>query len=517
MFTVVDPAEFLTTRERNYLYGCEQLPLERIKFSISPFRQTADDGYRGCGDVVDGLPTFQPLGNLEGNMNMLALLYDPASRAKALVAMNPTPVRYPVTALPLPATQFVVNEPAKSTGNTQQETLPPYVSKLDTVNLVQDGSGQYVNPELVNEMGIQGFNQLINPINTDMTNNFGCYSVAQCYRKYGVRFESQVQLIRDIGFSFQLSIADIRIDPRFADLTCSALTPSACPEQDGTKNPSEDNYEEAQKNFMRSYMMSNVQRRKLADVFGVNLHDYHVTGAEDLRLGLYARHLFPIYGLSQAREHNNRLSCLDYKNSFADFIFMPFVHAQVGIAVEPVLNPSLPLAVPLGNNGHNSIGFDAGFDIDFYDTVKFGVDAGFTHFFPRNICSFRLPTDQWQNIFYPFVADVRLAPGNNWNFGVKIAAYHFLGNLSFYTQFLKVNHAKDSICVLRSGSKEKNAEDFLPERIENKSLWQSSLINASLMYDISSNFALGVLWQPTVAGRNVFRVGTLLGSLVLTY
>ncbi len=510
LFSSLDPAEFLTTRKRNSIYGCESLPLERIKFTVSPFRQTADDGYRSCGDLsASGLPLFQPLGNLTGRMNMVALFYDPAARAKALIAINPTPLRSPVTQVPLPATQFYIN---KSTGTDAQSTLPPYISKLDTTEL-EYIHGTYINPELINEIGVQGFNQLINPINTDTSYTFGFYDIAACYRKNGIRFETQLQLIRDIGLSLQFGVADIRIDSRFADLTCDSSYPNPC----GGPDVKETNYDAAQKNFVKSYLMSETQRLKLADVFGVNLNNYHVTGVEDLRFGLYARHLFAIHGRSQQRENNNTIDCAADTSCFADFIFMPFVHAQVGIAVEPILNPGRLLGVPLGNNGHNSVGFDAGFDIDFFDTVKIGFDAGFTHFFPRDICGFRLPTDVWQNGFLPFAADVKLSPGNNWNFGLKLAAYHFLCNLSFYAQFIKINHAEDSICILRSASKEKNPEDFLPQKVERASLWQSSMINTSLTYDISSNFALGLLWQPTVSGRNVFRSGTLLGSLILTY
>ena len=516
LFSSLDPAEFLTTRKRNSIYGCESLPLERIKCTISPFRQTADDGYRSCGDLVGGLPVFQPLGNLTGRMNMVALLYDPAARAKALIAINPTPLRSPVEQIPLPSTQFYINESASTDA---QETLPPYISKLNTTKLIDlPNEAGYVSKELTNAIGIQGFNQLINPINTDTSYNFGFYDINACYRKNGIRFETQLQLIRDIGLSVQFGVADIRIDSRFNDLTCSSTNPNPCLKADGTyEDIKEANYDDQQKNFVKSYLMSDTQRLKLADVFGVNLNNYHVTGVEDLRFGLYARHLFAIHGRSQQREDNNSLDCASDTSCFADFIFMPFVHAQVGIAVEPILNPGKLLGVPLGNNGHNSIGFDAGFDIDFFDTIKIGFDAGFTHFFPRDICGFRLPTDVWQNGFLPFAADVKLSPGNNWNFGLKLAAYHFLCNLSFYAQFIKINHAEDSICILRSASKEKNPEDFLPQQVERASLWQSSLINTSLTYDLSSNFALGILWQPTVSGRNVFRSGTLLGSLILTY
>ena len=196
---------------------------------------------------------------------------------------------------------------------------------------------------------------------------------------------------------------------------------------------------------------------------------------------------------------------------------MPWVHAQAQLAVEPVINPNKVFALPLGNNGHSSVGFDSGFDLDFFDTIKIGFNAGFTHFFPRQRCGYRVPTDIYQNGFIPFQADVQYSPGNNWNFGCKMTAYHFLCNLSFYGQFIKVNHAQDRICILRSASKEKNVEDFLPGQLEKVSSWQSSLFNLGLTYDISSNFALGLLWQPTVSGRNVFRSGTLLGSLICTY
>ena len=82
-----------------------------------------------------------------------------------------------------------------------------------------------MSKELTNAIGIQGFNQLINPINTDTSYNFGFYDINACYRKNGIRFETQLQLIRDIGLSVQFGVADIRIDSRFNDLTCSSTNP----------------------------------------------------------------------------------------------------------------------------------------------------------------------------------------------------------------------------------------------------------------------------------------------------
>jgi hypothetical protein len=168
---------------------------------------------------------------------------------------------------------------------------------------------------------------------------------------------------------------------------------------------------------------------------------------------------------------------------------------------------------PFGNNDHNAIGFTAGLDFDFVETVEIGGEVGITHFFSKNFEKFRLPTSEWQSGVYPFSTDVNVNPGFNWHFGAKISSYHFLQCLSGYFEYVQVHHCQDSIEL-------RKCEDqgvFLPNQFEVLTGFDVKLVNAALNYDISPNINLGIVGQIPLSQKNAYRSSTVLFSFAATF
>jgi hypothetical protein len=186
---------------------------------------------------------------------------------------------------------------------------------------------------------------------------------------------------------------------------------------------------------------------------------------------------------------------------------------MVGGSVSPgkVKNPNKAFGVPFGNNGHGAVGFDVGFDMDFYDTIDIGGQAGYTYFFRKDCTQLRVPNSLCQSGIFPFSTDVSYQPGDNWYFAGKMNAYHFLDNLSMYFQYVFLEHKKDKICVLN------NDPAFFPVVLERISDWKVHVANVGFTYDCSPNIALGFFWQAPIAQINVYRSTTILFNLVITY
>ena len=147
--------------------------------------------------------------------------------------------------------------------------------------------------------------------------------------------------------------------------------------------------------------------------------------------------------------------------------------------------------VPFGNNDHSGIGFTAGLDVDFVESIEVGAEVGVTYFFKRNFEKYRVPTSEFQSGIFPFTTDVSIHPGINWHFGAKIAAYHFLERLSGWMQYIQMEHKPDDIQL-------RKCEDegiFLPTVLECLSSFKAKFIDVGLNYDISPNIGLGLFWQ----------------------
>jgi hypothetical protein len=136
--------------------------------------------------------------------------------------------------------------------------------------------------------------------------------------------------------------------------------------------------------------------------------------------------------------------------------------------------------------------------------MEIGVDAGATHFFDKSFSNYRVPTSIYQTGIFPFATGVKVCPGLNCFGTFKLAAYHFLGNLSTYWQYAIVTHKNDKICLCRPD------DAFLPYVLEKRSCWTSQLLNIGFNYDISPNIGLGALCQVPLWQKRAYASTTVM-------
>lgn len=434
----------------------------RFRFSISPFAQNADRGktIRGqsCDiplvDNCDMTLTDTPLGDLTGRTGMIALLY---------------------------TVENAEGESLYPNGETDPEiALANMPTLLDAYNnlfpLQCEGDDCQIN---------QGLNQ---EGNIDPQQAYGFFSFPLKYRKRGVRFEMAGLISKNFGIRAQTGVSTIRqVREETIDLTKCNPT-AAC---DKTFTPvtdtlSIDNVE----NFLMD------QLDVIANEMGYNMCDFIKTSLEEIRFNIFWR---------QAFEVNS-----DLDSDWAKFLLIPYV--EVGASVSPGKkdNQHCFFGAPFGNNTHPSIGFTTGLNFDFLETIEIGGEVGYTHFFKRDFCM-PIPNNKFQTNLYPFTTNVSVSPGDNWFFGARLAAYHFIDKLSMYFEWFVLDHQKDEICLVNPDPA------FVPSVLECASSFKTKLGNVGFNYDLSPNIGIGFLWQIPFSQRNSYRSSTLMGGFNVTF
>ncbi|MCK5632385.1 hypothetical protein KAH94_01430, partial [bacterium] len=310
----------------------------------------------------------------------------------------------------------------------------------------------------------------------DCTEQFGFFEFPACYRKRGFRFQLSVGFLEHLGLMIQGGFADINFNP-----TCpnELLTQHDC--------------STLSTNDVKTYLMCELQ--EIACELGLDMSDFHESSVEDLKLSLFWRKAFEV---------NENLE------DWPQLLVIPYFTLGASLATAKEKEPLRAFGMPFGNNGHNAIGFTAGINLDFTETIEIGGEIGATHFFENSFANYPTPTSKVQSGIFPFNTNVTIQPGYNWQFSLKMDARHFLDKLSFYFQWVVSEHKNDTIAACHDSA-------FKPEALERRSGWKIQVINTALNYDVSDNIALGFLWQAPISQRNAFRSTTAMFGLNFTF
>lgn len=329
------------------------------------------------------------------------------------------------------------------------------------------------------------------PNKIDPNQQCGFFDVQTEYRNRGFRFDWSAQIWGDIGFMLEGGLSDICYSvTTFNDLTCNASNWCDC------SSDSSNGYA-CSKPEVEQFLMCKL--KTIAQEIGLDIKDYHRNALEDFRFHIYWRHAYPInYGNDE---------------DWPELLLMPFFVLSGSAATGTQKNPNKAFSLSSGNNGHNAVGFTAGLTLDFIDTIEIGAEGGFTHFFEKDFYKYRVPNSLCQSGIYPFTSDVCINPGHNWHFVATMNAHHFINRLSFYFQYVIVQHQRDQI-KLKNCS---NDAAFKPELLECISDWKFQAANMGFNYDISPHISIGFLWQAPLQQQRVFRNSTLMFSFNATY
>lgn len=316
----------------------------------------------------------------------------------------------------------------------------------------------------------------------DPQNMFGAFSFFLNYRKRGARIEGAISISEDFIIRVQAGVCSIRqvVEAR------TNLTDTA-PFQPTNPNVNASNVDE--------FLMYQVQN--IAQQMNLDIGDQNQASMEEIRFNLCWRH---------ACEMNK-----DEDNEWSRFLVIPYAEVSGSFSPGSKRKPNQLFAVPFGNNGHPSAGCTTGINFDFYDNIEIGGEIGFTHFFKKDFCDFPVPNSIVQKTIFPFQTNVSVQPGNNWHFSARIAAYHFVENLSMYFQWFVIDHKQDKICL------EKPDAAFMPHLLEKASTFKAKMGNLGFNYDVSPNFGIGFLWQIPFSQRGTYRSSTLMGGVTITF
>lgn len=457
VFSTLDPQSFVYTRFRQHLLHPDldesDTIRDRAQLSITPFGQNADEGKDVCQNRVE-------IGDILGRWDTLTLLYGSLPEGKT----------WP------------------SSLSTARETLFGITDPTEVINY-----SQAIDPK-----------QLM-----------GFFSVPLQYRKRGVRFQFQMNLGNDIGIRVESGLANISqnvctsqicpcaslvvpsVDPLITGVQCGAVCQTFINETNnqGDTPFSSTDYPNITVNNVNNTLMDPFYCT-IAPQIGLDLSNFNRFSAEDVRTGLYWRHGFLING---------------ERDEWPVFLFMPFAMLEGSFSVSKVPSARQAFGLSTSNNGHNAVGLTVGMDGEFATSIGLGMEFGYTHYFKRDVCNMFIPTSCYQQAIYPFSTDACVQPGDNWLFGAKLTAYHFIERLSFFFEYILVQHEKDSIKLHHADPA------FLPRILENRSSFRTQVANIAFNYDISPNIGLGILWQAPLKQQCAFRSTTLMIGFNATF
>lgn len=465
-YSTLDPQYFLSMRERELIkgYADEKGSPERVSISFSPFGQNANKGKKISG-------TYQPQAQ-PPTTDAAPLPCDVAGNSICNPVIFPNPSCF--NDVELGDLDGRWNLLGLLAGPTPEGSTFPAPALLAAANKIFPNTtpGEITSANINAEPNTQ-------------VKTFGYVSVPLKYRKRGIRWDAEAQICGDFGLQFQGGIAEISQVLNCAIKNLTTGDPSnSCP------NP---NPNLTQCNINQLLFD---QLPQISEEINLNLCNFTKIGIEDLYFTLYWRHIHNV-------NFNRDLS-------WARFQIIPFFRAGGSVAAGRAKDPSRAFSLPFGNNGHNAANLSVGINLDFVETVEVGGEVGISHFFARDICNFRLPTNELQSGIFPFGTNVKYQPGDTAYFAGKLAAYHFLDRLSFWFQWVFIHHRYDHVIVANCDP------TFITAKCPN-TVWRVQLGNIALNYDVSPSISLGVLWQQPFHVRNAYNSTTLLASLNIIF
>jgi hypothetical protein len=312
----------------------------------------------------------------------------------------------------------------------------------------------------------------------DPLRQLGYFSFDMRYRKYGVRFLAEARISNDFGINFCTGICSIK--QALENITDQGKLNNTTFDPSATVTPAA-----VETELMET--LGDILREEGLFITKI----YPETSIEEIRLGLFWRHAYELNLEDESWPH---------------VLLIPFVEATGSASPGAGVSPNLIFGVPFGNNQHSAVGFCAGLDFDFLETVSFTGVVGYTHFFSHSFDKVHVPTSEFQNNIYPFATDVNVRPGTNWHFTGTMAAHHFLHRLSMYFEYCMVEHKEDEITLKTPDPA------FMPKVLEKKTFWKTKKINIGFTYDISPNSSLGFVWQAPLSERGTYKSSTVLFS-----
>lgn len=331
------------------------------------------------------------------------------------------------------------------------------------------------------------FNIISNPASRDPNKLFGYGYFNVNYEKYGIRGQCDIKLTSSLGIKVSsgvahlsqnnitlidtttnyygpncvhmLSITDQVVDAGTNSFPSSSktfdipniyqLTPFSLSNLDGGRYiddysnfsiNSESKESQLNTNFadqFKSQYLLNVQHNLngIKNVLGINFDSYEKTEVEDPTFELYFRKLF-LYN-SEDQEKKSQIYWPIYG-------IMPILSLNFSCPTSSKIQSNKLFSKEIGNNGHWSYGGNAGIVIDFFKSVSIMVNCGFSFFSEGVHFKLPVPTSIHQEGIFPYTADAKILPGNNFTFGLGFLSDKSIPKVSFGGEYLLISHNEDT-------------------------------------------------------------------------
>ncbi|HTM05956.1 MAG TPA: hypothetical protein VL201_01835 [Patescibacteria group bacterium] len=321
----------------------------------------------------------------------------------------------------------------------------------------------------------------------DPQENFGCESIYYKYTKKGFRLSVDARFTQDFGGTLSLGVSSQKN-------TLQKIV-------DKTEHPDEGHYDfdpkvpDASDHSIKEEVDIYLAKEfyTILSELDRNLTDNSSrTSIDIVELSLFWRHVFEL---------------TPGYDEWMDILLVPYIECIGVISPGAKKRPHIVYEPVFGNNQHAAIGFATGLYIDFVETIYISTEFGYAHFFKHDFDNVPVPNSPYQANIYPFVTDISVRPGANWHFSFKMGCDQFVEKLSFYIEYVMMEHKKDSV--------ELRVPDpaFFPAVLEQVSPFKAKLCNISISYAFSPNASVGFLWQVPISQRNAYRSTTVMLSL----
>ena len=500
--------QFCTIVKRNII---DDKPGKRRKIGInfSPFVQRAIRAQQGpnnfygdysTGVDANGVPLPKAPGtemsDYQGTPYLMGLLLGADEYGNSIwvgnadtgITTDITSVSVGATSLPLNLQNTVLALNGLYTGESTGDALLYNVATNDT----------FTSPSILSQSVLEQDRIL-----------FGAFSVPLIYQKTGLRFELNFDISDNFGLIVQGGACQIS-QTAGAPIPLTAITPINPTQTPATIYAGLTDVTNAAASvsvpvpacqaIFNEWVTNNIDDL-LAPIEngGVNydITSFTNAGFEDLRFIFFARHTFAMV------PHED-------EDSYASMLITTYATLGLTAPLAAVKNYSEIYALPLGNNGHASVGGTVGMTFDFIDSVEIGLKGGATFFLPKDIYQMPCPNHPLQRVLYPFRRDFKVSPGFNWNFGANLNAIEFIKNISFLFTYDFIQHSSDTLTPLAGSIGD---QYFYPYILENLSPWTSQMFTAALDFKLQPGIYLSIAWQGALAQSNAYCSNTILGSL----
>lgn len=331
---------------------------------------------------------------------------------------------------------------------------------------------------------------------------FGAISIPFTYQKLGLRWEANLDVNEHIGIILKGGVAQLKQDVSpYVSLTNATKANDSDPDTDKiykyiTHSGAGATPDTADQNTFNTNITNNIDEL-LSATNGANydIRSFSEFGIEDVEFGLFLRKAIQLH---PSAKHETYIDST---------IMTPYVYIGGRFPVAKHKDYSKLFSLSLGDNGHASVGGNAGLCFDFANSVEVGIEAGMNHFFKQEITQMPVPNHKLQRVLYPYRRDVIVEPGYNWHFKALFSAYEFTPGVSFFATYQYMQHTKDSIKLKTANS------NFLPQMLEDLSGWSTQNFTAAMSFAIQHNIHASLAWQAGINQSNAYSSQTILGTL----